>query len=76
MKRIEKIQRIFFSFSLFFLGVILHLHAQRPIAGTVKDEKGKGIAYARVMVKSTTIGTVTDTLGKFTVKTKGPGPDT
>ncbi|HEX2898836.1 MAG TPA: carboxypeptidase-like regulatory domain-containing protein, partial [Bacteroidia bacterium] len=50
--------------------------AQRPIKGTVKDEKGKGIAYARVMIKSTTIGTVTDTTGKFSLMTKGPGPDT
>jgi hypothetical protein len=53
-----------------------HLFAQRPISGTVKDEKGKGIAYARVMIKSTTVGTVTDTLGKFTLKSKGNGPDT
>lgn len=50
--------------------------AQRNLNGTVKDDKGKPIAYARVMVKSTTIGTVTDSTGKFSLKTKGPGPDT
>jgi hypothetical protein len=52
------------------------LQAQRTLQGNVKEYKGKAIAYARVMVKGTTIGTVTDSTGKFTLKTKGPGPDT
>ena len=51
-------------------------HAQRTLGGTVKDEKGKGIAYARIMVKNTTNGTVTDTTGHFSLKTKTAGPDT
>ncbi len=50
--------------------------AQRVLGGTVKDEKGKGIAYARIIVKNTTTGTVTDTTGHFSLKTKTAGPDT
>lgn len=50
--------------------------AQRSLGGTVKDEKGKGIAYARIMVKNTTTGTVTDSTGRFSLKTKTAGPDT
>lgn len=50
--------------------------SQRTVQGTVKDEKNKGIAYARVMVKGTTVGTVTDTTGFFSLKTKSLGPDT
>ena len=65
----------------YMIGMIVLLspvwsQAQRTLGGTVKDEKGKGIAYARVMVKNTTTGTVTDTTGRFSLKTKTAGPDT
>ncbi len=37
----------------------------RVIQGTVKDESGKSVPYMSVQVKGTTIGTYTDTAGKF-----------
>ncbi len=37
----------------------------RVIQGTVKDEGGKAVPYMAVQVKGTTIGTYTDTSGKF-----------
>lgn len=52
------------------------LLAQRSLGGVVKDEKGKGIAYARLLVKGTSAGTVTDSTGRFLLKTKTAGPDT
>ncbi len=39
----------------------------RIIQGTVKDETGKSVPYMAVQVKGTTIGTYTDTSGKFTL---------
>src|SRR5581483_11481870 len=35
--------------------------------GTVKDDKGMSVPYVTVQVKGTTIGTYTDTAGKFTL---------
>ncbi len=37
----------------------------RVIQGTVKDESGKSVPFMAVQVKGTTIGTYTDTAGKF-----------
>ncbi len=39
----------------------------RVIQGTVKDEGGKSVPFMAVQVKGTTIGTYTDTAGKFTL---------
>jgi TonB-linked SusC/RagA family outer membrane protein len=39
----------------------------RVIQGTVKDESGKSVPFMAVQVKGTTIGTYTDTAGKFTM---------
>jgi len=39
----------------------------RVIQGTVKDENGKSIPFMAIQVKGTTIGTYTDTAGKFTL---------
>ena len=39
----------------------------RVIQGTVLDESGKGIPYMGIQVKGTTIGTFTDTAGKFSL---------
>ena len=52
------------------------VNAQRNISGKIKDGKNKGIPYARVMVKNTTVGTITDSAGVFSLKTKAAGPDT
>jgi len=50
------------------LGLMLcsSLYAQsRVITGTVKDQDGKPLPFLAVVVKGTTIGTYTDTAGKF-----------
>jgi TonB-linked SusC/RagA family outer membrane protein len=39
----------------------------RVIQGTIKDESGKAIPFMAVQVKGTTLGTYTDTAGKFTL---------
>ncbi len=39
--------------------------AQRTVSGTVSDEKGESLLGASVVVKGTTIGTVTDLDGKY-----------
>src|SRR5665213_1469072 len=52
------------------LGMMLcsSLYAQsRVITGTVKDQDGKPLPFLAVQVKGTTIGTYTDTAGKFTL---------
>lgn len=38
------------------------------INGVVKDEQGKAVPFVTIQVKGTTIGTVTDTAGKFTLE--------
>lgn len=43
------------------------LQAERSITGTVLDQQGETIIGANVVVKGTTIGTVTDFDGKFTL---------
>lgn len=49
----------------------------RTINGVVTDEKGETIIGANVSVKGTTIGTITDIDGKFTLdipgRSKAPG---
>jgi TonB-linked SusC/RagA family outer membrane protein len=51
--------------SLLWFGVT---NAQsRVIQGTVKDENGSSVPFMAVQVKGTTLGTYTDTAGKFTL---------
>jgi len=52
------------------LGLMLcsSLYAQsRVITGTINDQNGKPLPFLAVQVKGTTIGTYTDTAGKFTL---------
>lgn len=62
--------RSFFMISFLFLSVLLF--AQQPtqtIRGTVIDEASNvPLAYATIGLENTTIGTVTDSLGNFTLK--------
>jgi TonB-dependent starch-binding outer membrane protein SusC len=46
------------------------LAQQKNITGTVKDESGSGIPGASVLIKGTSIGTVTDAEGSFKVSAK------
>lgn len=52
--------------ALFFVGIGVVM-AQTQVRGTVTDENGEPVIGASVLVKGTTVGTVTDMDGKFTL---------
>ncbi len=60
-------KKFFLSLSLlvFCLGTAL---AQRTITGTITDEAGEALIGANVLAKGTTVGTVTDFDGNFTLE--------
>ncbi|MEO1054546.1 MAG: TonB-dependent receptor [Bacteroidota bacterium] len=61
MKRILQ-----FVFSLFvLLSCSIDLYAQRSISGTVRDETNSPLPGANILVKGTTIGTISDYDGNF-----------
>ena len=62
-----KTRLLFFSMMFFAWTTVL---AQRMITGSVADEKGEGLPGASVSVKGTTIGTITDLDGKFSLSVK------
>ncbi|MDR0542339.1 MAG: carboxypeptidase-like regulatory domain-containing protein, partial [Dysgonamonadaceae bacterium] len=53
-------------FILFFLFFAMNIHAQ-TVSGTVSDEKGETLIGVNVTVKGTSVGTVTDLSGVFTI---------
>ena len=56
------------------LGFVLTATAQnRTVSGTLKDERGKPVANATVLVKGTVVGTSTDTEGKFSLSVPASG---
>jgi TonB-linked SusC/RagA family outer membrane protein len=56
------------------LGFVLTATAQnRTVSGTLKDERGKPVANATVLVKGTIVGTSTDTEGKFSLSVPASG---
>ncbi|MGP8217033.1 MAG: SusC/RagA family TonB-linked outer membrane protein [Bacteroidia bacterium] len=56
------------AFVLIGMAMCNSLFAQdHVISGTVKDQSGKPLPFLAVVVKGTTIGTYTDTAGKFTL---------
>ncbi len=68
-------KRIFFL-QLFFLAITLKAFSQTgTITGLVKDaETGETLPYCNVFINNTTIATVTDMDGKFTLSGLEPGP--
>ncbi|NNE69322.1 MAG: TonB-dependent receptor, partial [Rhodothermales bacterium] len=62
-----------FLIVLFIAGA--EVHAQ-GISGTVTDDSGVALSGASVVVKGTTMGTVTDTRGVFAVNYTGAYPVT
>jgi TonB-linked SusC/RagA family outer membrane protein len=50
------------------------LQDQRKITGVVRDEDGKPLAGATVQIQGTTIGTLTDTDGKYSLDVQGANP--
>ncbi|MCB0628299.1 MAG: TonB-dependent receptor [Saprospiraceae bacterium] len=61
MKRLSLVLMLVFT----GIGALL---AQRTITGQVSDENGEGLIGATVLVKGTTVGTVTDIDGNYTVQ--------
>ncbi|MDX1315494.1 MAG: carboxypeptidase-like regulatory domain-containing protein, partial [Eudoraea sp.] len=53
----------FLLFTLLLFGVLVN--AQTKVSGTVVDEEGEPVAYANVLFKNTTEGTITDEDGRF-----------
>ena len=51
----------------FFVVMAHNLFAQNVVTGSVKDDTGQFLPGVSVVVKGTTIGTVTDTDGKFSI---------
>lgn len=59
----------FIGFSVLILLGCVHAFAQQStVTGTVKDVSGGSMPGVNVMVKGTTIGTVTDNNGRFTIQ--------
>ena len=55
-------------FLLLILGSLIQLFAQRQVSGQVKEsEKGEVLPGVSVVLRGTSIGTVTDIDGKFTI---------
>jgi TonB-linked SusC/RagA family outer membrane protein len=55
------------------IGLCSGAYAQKTITGTVTDERGEEIIGAGVMVKGTTIGTISDISGKFSISVPEKG---
>ena len=66
----EKVKRLLLSLMLVLVSTIMY--AQSEISGTVVDATGETVIGATVMVKGTSIGTVTDFDGNFKIKAE-PG---
>ena len=59
------------SMALLTIGTSL---AQRTVTGSVKDEKGEPMVGASIVVKGTTIGSITDIDGKFSLNVPKDAP--
>jgi TonB-linked SusC/RagA family outer membrane protein len=61
----RKIFKRIFAPALIGLLPLLSLAQNRPVSGTVLNEKGEPISHASVLIKGTTLGTTTDEKGEF-----------
>nr|WP_320059037.1 TonB-dependent receptor [uncultured Bacteroides sp.] len=61
-------RKTFFLNLFVFLITSISAFAQSSISGKVKDEKGETLVGVNVLVKGTTIGTITDMDGSFEIK--------
>ncbi|MDP4224095.1 MAG: TonB-dependent receptor [Bacteroidota bacterium] len=71
MKRIHFLLLQIIIFQL--LNLPSPVKAQSIIKGTIKDKNGIPITYANVYIKNSTDGSVTDTLGRFSIRTNLKG---
>lgn len=55
-------------FTLFFISMALWSVAQVTVTGTVKDERGEALIGANILVKNSTIGTITELDGSFSLE--------
>lgn len=62
-----------FILSCLFLSVGLAIAQTTTISGTVVDDTGEAVIGASVVVKGTTVGTITDVEGKYTVNVPSGG---
>ncbi|HLZ86003.1 MAG TPA: SusC/RagA family TonB-linked outer membrane protein, partial [Puia sp.] len=53
--------------SILFFSLTAHAQVGNPVTGTVLDEKGAPLQGVSVTVQGSTTGTVTDSLGRFTI---------
>ncbi len=61
--------------SIIFIVVIFSadLYAQAKIIGQIKDDKGKVLPFASIYIENTIDGTTTDSLGRYSFKTRCKG---
>ena len=59
-----------------FLGFLLPILAAAQFTGRVVNDNNDGVPYATISVKSTTIGIVTDSTGRFSLNTEKQVPFT
>ncbi len=59
-------KRLSLILTLVLFGAVFAI-AQKTVTGTITDDKGSGLVGASVAVKGTTVGTVTDLDGKFSL---------
>ena len=75
MKRVSPIdKRVFTTVCAFFLSFSF-LYAQTAIHGSVIDATGEPIIGAAVQVKNSTVGTITDFDGNFTLQASSQSTD-
>ena len=60
-----------FLLMCFLISMVLAIAQDRQVTGVVTDDLGEPLPGATVMVKGTTIGTVTDANGKFSLNAPG-----
>jgi TonB-linked SusC/RagA family outer membrane protein len=71
------IQRVFRILHTVVLALLVSgiSYAQVKVTGVVKDEKGETLPGVNVVVKGTTVGTITDADGKFSISVKDVNND-
>ncbi len=62
------------ALSIFVLMFCFHqAHAQHTVSGKITDESQEGVLGASVQVKGTTLGTISDENGNYSIAVPGSG---
>lgn len=70
MNQQKFLKRFFYKTGMMIVGLLLSLQLyaqQKTVTGTILDESGEGLPGVNVVVRGTTVGTVTDTNGKYSI---------